>query len=162
MGPSCSSSGQDWDYLVILRASKMSHGEYVDKPFSLFVHLNGFSPVWILLCSFKCPVIGKISSYFEHLEGFSPVWVWFRGKYVEKLLSCHNFCTWMASLLCGSGSVVSMLRSSCHNFCTWMASLLYGSSHVPSSGQLLRRSCHTGLNSYRKLKSWKELQLRGN
>ena len=65
----------------------MSHGEYVDKPFSLFVHLNGFSPVWVLLCSFKCPVIGKILSYFEHLKGFSPVWVWFRGKYVEKLLS---------------------------------------------------------------------------
>ena len=65
----------------------MSHGEYVDKPFSLFVHLNGFSPVWVLLCSFKCPVIGKILSYFEQLKGFSPVWDWFRDKYVEKLLS---------------------------------------------------------------------------
>ena len=54
---------------------------------SRFVHLNGFSPAWFLLCSFKWPVIGKILSYFEHLKGFSPLWVWSRGEYVEKLLS---------------------------------------------------------------------------
>ena len=54
---------------------------------SRFVHLNGFSPAWFLLCYFKWPVIGKILSYFEHLKGFSPVWVWSRGEYVEKLLS---------------------------------------------------------------------------
>ena len=36
--------------------------------------------------------------------------------------------------------MVSMLRSSCHNLCTWMAFLPCGSSHAPSSGQLLRSS----------------------
>ena len=43
--------------------------------------------MWVLLCSFKWPVIGKILSYFEQLKGFSPVWGWFHNKYVEKLLS---------------------------------------------------------------------------
>ena len=38
---------------------------------------------------------------------------------------------------------MSMLRMSCHPLCTWMASLPCGSFHVPSSGQLLRRPCHT-------------------
>ena len=38
---------------------------------------------------------------------------------------------------------VSMFRMSCHPLCTWIASLPCGSSHFPSSGQLLRRSCHT-------------------
>jgi len=76
---------------------------------------------WVLSCSFKWPVIG-----------FSPVGVWCHGMLRS---SCHNLCTWKASLPCGSGPVVSMLRSSCHNFCTCMASLPYGPSHVPSSGQ---------------------------
>ena len=48
--------------------------------------LNGFS-MWVLLCSFKWPVIGKILSYFEQFKGFSPVWGWFHDEYVEKLLS---------------------------------------------------------------------------
>ena len=38
---------------------------------------------------------------------------------------------------------MSMLRMSCHPLCTWIASLPCGSFHVPSSGQLLRRPCHT-------------------
>ena len=40
-----------------------------------------------------------------------------------------------------------------HTFCTWMASLLCGSSHVSSSGQLLRSSCRT-LSIYERLLSF--------
>ena len=43
----------------------------LENHLSHFVHLNGFSPVWV----FSCPAIEKFLSHFEHLKGFSPVWV---------------------------------------------------------------------------------------
>ena len=54
--------------------------------------------------------------------------------------------TLMASLLSGSSRGFScyylIFRSSCHNLCTWMASLLCGSSHVSSSCLLVRISSY--------------------
>ena len=38
-------------------------------------HLNGFSPVWILLWTFKWEFFEKLFWQSSHLCGFSPVWV---------------------------------------------------------------------------------------
>ena len=65
-------------------------------PLLPFVLLNGFS-MWVLLCSFKWPVIGKILSYFEHLKGFSPVWVWSHGEYVDIALVTICALEWLLS-----------------------------------------------------------------
>ena len=83
------------------------------KILSHFEQLKGFPSVWVLSCSFKELDLEKHLSQFVHLNGISPV-------------SPSNL----------------MVRSSCHSLCTWMASLLCESSYVPSSGQLLRNSCH--------------------
>ena len=105
-----------------------------------FVHLNGFSSVWVILCSFKWPAIEKILSRFEQLKGFSSVWVLscsFKELDLEKNLShfvhLNGFSPVSPSNL--------MVRSSCHNFWTWMESLLSGFPYVPSSSQLLRSNC---------------------
>ena len=52
--------------------------------------LNGFSPKWVLSCSFKWPPVEKLLSHFEHLKGFNPVLVLscsFRELDLEKPLS---------------------------------------------------------------------------
>ena len=36
---------------------------------------NGFSPVWVLSCTFKLPLWLKAFSQLEQANGFSPVWV---------------------------------------------------------------------------------------
>ena len=46
-----------------------------EKLLTHFVHLKGFSPVCVLSCFFKLPYCEKLLSHFEHLNGFSPVWV---------------------------------------------------------------------------------------
>ena len=38
-------------------------------------HLYGFSPVCVLLCSFKLPLFAYAAGQTSHLKGFSPVWV---------------------------------------------------------------------------------------
>ena len=68
-----------------------------------FLHLNGFSPVWVLLCFFKWPAIEKLLSHLEHLKGYSPVWVLscsFKEFDVEK--TCHTLRTWIELFLSGS------------------------------------------------------------
>ena len=50
---------------------------YCEKLLSQFVHLNGFSPVWVLSCAFRLPSSSsvKLLSQYVHLNGFWPVWV---------------------------------------------------------------------------------------
>ena len=60
--------------------------KYVEKLLSQFLHLNGFSPVCVLSCSFKWPVIG-----------FSPVWVWSHGEYVDIALVTICALEWLLS-----------------------------------------------------------------
>ena len=38
-------------------------------------HLYGFSPLWILLWSVRCPTIVNRFPQTEHSNGFSPVWI---------------------------------------------------------------------------------------
>ena len=45
------------------------------KLLSHSLHLNGFSPVWILLCSLKCPLWLKRFKQKLHSKRFSPAWV---------------------------------------------------------------------------------------
>ena len=52
----------------------------------------------------------------------------------------------MASLLCGSSHLPSsgqVLRRSCHTLSIWKASLPCGSSHAPSKNLILKRTCHS-------------------
>ena len=72
----------------------------VERHLSHSVHLNGFSPVWVLSCSFKWSVIEKIFSYIDHLKGFSPMWVLscsFKeldlGKHLSQFVHWYGFST---------------------------------------------------------------------
>ena len=46
----------------------------VEKFLSKIVHLNGFSPVWILRWYFKSLDHEKLLPHSMHLNGFSPLW----------------------------------------------------------------------------------------
>ena len=64
---------------------------------SHFVHVNGFSPVWVLSCTFKLHTCEKLLSHFVHLNGFSPVWVlscFFKLLEFEKLMSHFEHWNW--------------------------------------------------------------------
>ena len=136
------------------------------------MHLNGFSPVWVLSYSFQWPVIKKLLSHFEHLKGFTPVWVLsysFKEHDLEKLL-LHFVClngispVWVLSCSFKWPAIEKLLlhfehlkgfspvwvlhvhcaeRCPCHTYCTLMAFLPCGFPHVPSSCQLLRSLGHT-------------------
>jgi len=58
-----------------------------DNRMNLFPHEEhwwGFSPVWTLSWSFRCPDWEKLFSQCEHLYGFSPVWIlWWDFKWVD-------------------------------------------------------------------------------
>ena len=134
-----------------------------------FMHLNGFSHVWVLSYPFKWPAIKKLLSHFQHLKGFSPVWVLsysFKEHDCEKLLLhfvCLNGISPVCVLSCSlKWPAIEKLvalwafkrlfscvgppcaeRCPCHTYCTLMAILPCGFPHVPSSCQLLRSLGHT-------------------
>ena len=104
---------------------------------SHFMHLNGFSLVWVLSCSFK-ELDLKTLFTFVHLNGFSPLC----GSTCYQVTSClealFTLCAleWLLSrvgplmfLQVASYYLNSpILRSSCHISSIRKASLLCGSS----------------------------------
>ena len=144
-----------------------------------FMHLNGFSHVWVLSYPFKWPAIKKLLSHFQHLKGFSPVWVLsysFKEHDLEKLLLhfvCLNGISPVCVLSCSlkwpaiekllshfehlkGFSPVWVLHVQRDDLVTLFA-LFNGyppvwvpSYHVPSSGQLLRSLGHTWNKKERK------------
>ena len=92
-----------------------SRVEYVEKLLSQLVHLNDFSAIWVLSCSFKWPVIEKILSYFKQ----------------KRLLSHVGLVPWW---VCWEALVVICALE-------WLLSRV--GHYVTLSGQLLRRCCHT-------------------
>ena len=72
------------------------------------LHVYGFSPVWILMCLFRCPGWENVRSHSLQKGGFSPVWILmciFRGPNCEILghIPCRN----VVSPLCGSSCASS-------------------------------------------------------
>ena len=58
--------GANWCLLIFPESTKdLSH----------LVHLNGFSPVWILLCILTLPNAAKYFPHIGQLRGFSAVWI---------------------------------------------------------------------------------------
>ena len=51
----------------------------VENDFLQIEQLSGFSPVWVLVCDFRCPARENVLVHKEHVNGFSPVCVlwWF-------------------------------------------------------------------------------------
>ena len=62
-----------------------------------WLHLLGFSPVWILMCVSRFPAWAVEKSHWLHFFCFSPVWIWmcvlrYPAWAVEKLHWLHFFC----------------------------------------------------------------------
>ena len=60
------------------------------------VHMNGFSPVWILECTLRSVLVTEEKWHWVHLWGFSPVWdiIWFFKlitEIVEKWHTKHSY-----------------------------------------------------------------------
>jgi len=46
-----------------------------EKLFPHWVHVYGFSPVWILMCVLRFPLSVKLFPHWVHVYGFSPAWI---------------------------------------------------------------------------------------
>ena len=77
-----------------------SSGQVIEI-FSYIDHLKGYSPMWVLSCSFKELDHGKHLSQFVHWYGFSPV-LQFYDKFSSQTFPSFLLSLWQPQVLCCS------------------------------------------------------------
>ena len=110
---------------------------------SHLVHLNDFSPLWVLWWILKTDV-EKLLSHLVHWNGFSPVWVLscFFSSNLILWGSGHTLCTWRAFHLCEFTEFSPVFSSNLMQKSSYQTVHLYG-SYYDSFSDLTKKALVT-------------------